>query len=309
MFEESRIYVLEGDRASSENRRIICLGLDDATRKSIAAMFSDSLEAQILGNSDNPNDIIPYDPEYNITPDQPECMRIDGFSLPDDMNHAIDHCATLANYQLRKNAIPSIRAFFVCEQHCGTKRVAFQRFRSQQYLSPAGFHIFFSPETLQQENSTKWYRGRGHAGLTISPIVDCYIDDRGLILKSSFYANQIFDLSNYVMEASKEEISKFVASSLFYTDNRDAIINNMGMRERKKIASISKKRILEEHPISEIEGIAHQFNFPLGISADGRIILPSNRKKRNELLAFLDEDIYRGSFSDEVYLSNSKRKR
>lgn len=40
---------------------------------------------------------------------------------------------------------------------------------------------------------------------------------------------------------------------------------------------------------------------------DGHIVLPKDKKKCKKMLAFLNEDIFEGKFSGNVFRSNSKR--
>lgn len=309
MFEKSSIYVMEGSRVNCQSRAITRLCVDEQTRKLVCSMFDQSTKIQIIGNDGAPYDVVPYDPDYTITPDQDECMCIDDFVIPSDIETAIKEVGTLEPYRLKRDVIPSIRAVFVCDTSGTAPQIAFQRFRSQQYLSPFGFHLFFGSDTAHQRNATGWNGGKGEPGITISSVVDCFIDGDGLKFKSSFYANQIFDLSQHLMAASDEQVQDFMGHSSFQVEDLDGVSKGMGVRDRKKIASIMRKNILTEHNVDEIKGVADQFSFPLNITPEGKIEMPSESRKRRELLAFLDEDIYRGSFSDEVYLSNSKRAR
>lgn len=309
MFERSPIYVLEGERTSGANRNISTLSIDEPTRISLAEMFSALVERQIVGSEDDPFLKRDYSPGYTIQPDEPEYMCINDFAIPDDIADSMGRAATLPTFRLDPDSLPNIRALFVYEHNDGSPRFAFQRFRTHQFLSPQGFHLFFNGNVLRQRSRTEWSNGRGKAGITISPIVDCYIDDEGLKLKSSFFANQIFDLSEFNLEATDDEIQEFLSSNVLDMEDTEAIKSAMGIRERKKVASIRQKRVLEEHPVQYIKQVADQIEFALEITSDGNIYFPTDNKKRRELLAFLDEDIYRGSFSDEVYLSNSKTTR
>lgn len=309
MFEKSPIFVLEGIRGNRENCKVSTLDIDENTRESITKMFDSSVHQQIIGKRDEPYDEIPYDPACTLQPDELEYMCIPSFELPLCITEAIPKRATLPQYELEADAVPEIRAFFVCHPSPSGDKLAFQRFRSQQYLSPAGFHLFFSHKTLRQQNASEWNRGKGRAGISISSIVDCFVDEHGLKLKSSFFPNQIFDLSTYALEATEEQVKEFIDHDIFDSTDPKLSIESIKTRERKKIASITEKRILVEHSIEEIAGVARQFDYDLPLTQDGKILMPSDSKRRKELLAFLDEDIYRGSFSEEIYYSNSKRKR
>jgi len=39
-----------------------------------------------------------------------------------------------------------------------------------------------------------------------------------------------------------------------------------------------------------------------------KLIIPTDKKKLKEILGFLDEEVYKGAFTEETYITNSKRK-
>ena len=308
MFDNSLIYVIEGARNQSDDRRISYLNIGEEKRNSLVSLFDRTRREQITGFEDSLNTIHPYSPGYSIHPEDQECMCIYNFAVPEDIIFAVDNISALEHFRLEAGTIPNIRAFFTCDQDDKIKNFAFQRFRSHQYLSPAGFHLFYSKKTLREHNVTGWSKGGGKAGITIAPVVDCYIDGEGLKFKNSFFANQIFDLADYSKEANDENVRSFLRNEKLHLDDLQQIIDDLGIRERKKIGSILDKGTLTEHSVEYIAEVAKQIDYKIDISGD-KIIIPTDRRKRRELWAFLDEDIYRGSFSEEVYLSNSKRPR
>ena len=41
---------------------------------------------------------------------------------------------------------------------------------------------------------------------------------------------------------------------------------------------------------------------------NGQLMIPADKKKLKEILGFLDDEVYKGAFSEETYITNSKRK-
>ena len=72
------------------------------------------------------------------------------------------------------------------------------------------------------------------------------------------------------------------------------------------------KRItdMEYSPIRKLSGfvdIAQKNGVNISI-LDGHIVLPVDKKERHIVLGFLDEEVYKGAFSETVFQTNSKRK-
>ena len=121
-----------------------------------------------------------------------------------------------------------------------------------------------------------------------------------------YFAKQVLDLTEYYVEASKPELEDFVASPIIEVEDPDYIINSSNTWEKRKIASIRNARIIEEHPLIEMLGLAQSIDYNLPV-ANGKLLIPADKKLRKQLLAFLDEDVYRGMFTDSIYQTNSKR--
>ena len=85
------------------------------------------------------------------------------------------------------------------------------------------------------------------------------------------------------------------------------MINNSNQWLRKKIASINDSKVLEDFSVDIIKGYA--ISIGIDIDTEGeKIIIPENREEQKALLSFLDEEAYKGPFSKETFLTNSKRK-
>lgn len=123
---------------------------------------------------------------------------------------------------------------------------------------------------------------------------------------SSYYAKQIFDLTDYYKEATNPEIVTFLSLPILRVNSQAVTADVMNTWERRKIASIMSQKILEEHPIEELQGAAEELDYELP-TEDGKLIMPDDRKGRRELLSFLDEDVYRGMLTGSVYETNSKK--
>jgi hypothetical protein len=76
---------------------------------------------------------------------------------------------------------------------------------------------------------------------------------------------------------------------------------------RRKIALINDSGVLDNYSPDNIQSLAS--NEGITISVDNnKIVLPMERELLKGILGFLDEEAYRGPFSQETFLANSKRK-
>jgi hypothetical protein len=76
---------------------------------------------------------------------------------------------------------------------------------------------------------------------------------------------------------------------------------------RRKIASINDSGVLKTHTAVKIKKLAQNCGLNLEVE-NKRIIIPTDKKKLKEILGFLDEEVYKGAFSEVTYITNSKRK-
>ena len=76
---------------------------------------------------------------------------------------------------------------------------------------------------------------------------------------------------------------------------------------RRKIAVINDSGVLQNTTIGKIKKLARQSGLDI-TTAKGKLEIPADKKKLKEILGFLDNEVYKGSFSKETYTTNSKRK-
>ena len=182
----------------------------------------------------------------------------------------------------------------ICE---GRMVIAFQKFKKEQYISVKGINLFFDRDTFVQEK---------RFGITISDEVDCIYEDGRLLFKSFFMARQIFSLMKYYREATQGEVERFTQMKELSLDSAEMFIGQADSRVRKKVASIMDSGVLERFSARDIQKIGRQAGIDVAIR-DKKIVIPAEKKKMKIILGFLDEEVYKGSFSNITYITNSKR--
>ena len=65
--------------------------------------------------------------------------------------------------------------------------------------------------------------------------------------------------------------------------------------------------ILRDYRPTKIKKIAQETGIELSLR-DMKIVVPTDKNKRRLVLGFLDEEVYKGAFSQTIYQTNSKRK-
>ena len=290
MFENMSIFVL----LNEENQRnVYKLSVDRMGQEDINNIFEESIIAQRKKYS-----IIDFDPSYKA--DDDEMMQISDFALDDKIINAIQKPNSVELFVPKDMEINDIIAVFTGTIINDKTVVAFQRFRKEQYISAGKLLLFFDKQTFVKENKF---------GIGISDKIDCFFDGNNLIFPSFYFARQIFDLTNYFKEATNEDIQNFINNDIFsFNEDSLEILQDAPSWARKKISSIEQSKVLEKFSAKRICEIAIEHS---GINIDSdsnKILLPSDKNELKILLSFLDEEAWRGPFTNNKYISNSKRK-
>ena len=292
MFENSSVMVLLNDG----NEISVCLlEVDRATQSDICATFAD-VALPLLSEKQ----VVHFDGSYK--PNDDEVLSICDFHLPEIITDAVRNPLGLQTLAYNKDAEPDIRAVFVGERteshNSEMFTVAFQRFRKEQYLSTKKFSLFYDKDIFIRE--VRW-------GIGITDNVDCVFIQSELRFSSYFYARQIFDLSEYYRSATDAEVQSFSALELLNIADKEQFQLMADTWIRRKIASINDSGVLKTHTAVKIKKLAQNCGLNLEVE-NKRIIIPTDKKKLKEILGFLDEEVYKGAFSEVTYITNSKRK-
>lgn len=292
MFENSSVLVICADG----NDTIMRIEIDADTQTSICRTFAEAVQSLTAEKGK-----VEFDGRYK--PDQDEILFISNFQLKDEIKDAVRNPIGITAYKKTNGEYPPIKAVFVGEilDDGDTEKfsVAFQRFRKEQYISTANFNLFWSNNTFRHEKSY---------GISISDSIDCfYAPDEELQFTSFYYARQVFDLSGYYRSATTQEVASFTSNeSLSFESAQDfeAMANSS---IRRKIAAINDSEVLKKYKAIEIKRLAQKAGVSITVK-NSQIVIPNDKEQIKLILGFLDEEAYRGPFSQVTYLANSKRK-
>ena len=232
-------------------------------------------------------------------PEDDEVLKISDFEL--SFNVDFDNPANIE--QLNEDDISNIQCFIFNYK----EYIAFQLFDKGKIIqnSDKFLRLIYSPDTFSKFNEK---------GITISNVIDIlYINDEKLLLFKSFHkASRIIDLSAYYREATDKEIKEFINAEVFTLASDESKILNLfdNIRMRKKLFLIVKNKMLGIIKPNLQEIISYANSLDIAIETDrGKIVFPDDKNKINDLLDFLNEDLYKSFLTGNLYEVNSKRKK
>jgi len=291
MFENCSIMII---KAGTKPEEIYRLEVDATTQAAICKTFS-TAQGDLSANKIR----VVFDGSYK--PNNDEFLAIERFQLPDSIMDAIRDPLGVSAYQKEGDVFPEIKAIFIGERiETGETEkfyVAFQRFRKEQYISAKWYNLFFDSNTFFQEK---------RFGISISDSIDCYYTDGELQFTSFYFARQVFDLSDYYRSATDNEVAAFTVNDKLAFEDTEAFSGTANTWLRRKIAMINDSKVLANYLATEIKSRAEVVGVDIDMR-EGKIVIPNDKEKVKVILSFLDEEAYKGPFSQNTYLANSKR--
>lgn len=182
-------------------------------------------------------------------------------------------------------------------------KIAFQCFDNRKIIRPERPYLIYSGNTFSKiENK----------GFTVSDKVDAVLlkNEQKLLFESYHNARRIFELNSYYREATNEEIQAFCNENIFklQTNIETELFNT---RIRKKIYLINKNKLLQTVTQKFDVVFDHAQKFNLGCFFDNenkKIIFPAEKKDIENLINFLNDDLFQSPISDCIYQTNSKKR-
>lgn len=292
MFNNCSVMII---KAGTKPEEIYRINSDADTQKAICEAFSAAREELVFDKTR-----VEFDGSYR--PHNDEFLAIEQFQLPDTILDAIRDPLGVAPYQKESDEFPEIKAIFVGERSeaNGAEKfnIGFQRFRKEQYISKKWYNLFFDADTFFQEK---------RFGISISDSIDCYYTEGELQFTSFYFARQVFDLSSYYRSATDNEVVEFSASRKLSFEDADAFKSMANTWIRRKIAMINDSKVLSNYSAEEIKSLAATTGIEIETQEE-RILIPNDKEKVKVILGFLDEEAYKGPFSQITFLANSKRR-
>lgn len=291
----NEIFVLAQKKKEYE---VLKLKLDNSSKRHLVDMFNNSIAV-----FDEKTDKIQFQLGYTLEED--ELFIINGYNLCDKIKIAIDAPDLIDNFRPEgtngfTESGKEVKAIFIASKNDEKYLVAFQKFEKRQIVKKAHDVIFWDQDTFKEMTQF---------AITLGSTVSCYFDGDDLAFFEYKDANRVFDLSEYYRIATQEDVENFKNSSQFADvndENFEKITTSSTIR--KRIAKIMDSGILDIYSASQLKDKATDLSVELVLSADGeKIILPTETKKLKNVLAFLNEQVFKGNLTGTKYYTNSTR--
>jgi hypothetical protein len=176
-------------------------------------------------------------------------------------------------------------------------QILVQKFRTSQYLQRKGLTLTFNNNTFGKLSEK---------GFSLDERLGAVIRGDVVMFVSFHVLRSFLTVQEHFSEATAPEVDSFANNLSFHVENRAIFDGNMDERCRKLIRGIRKSGVLDNHNATEIITRAATVGLTLN-QQGGRIVLPSVKRELKTVLSFLEESVYKGVFSDETYMTNSKR--
>lgn len=265
--------------------------LDADTQKDLGILF-DKQEQQFLDGRDEE---FPFTGDWKT--DDNQLLTITDEELAEPMVKTLHENVTVfEELDIINTNKAGIKAIFT-HSSIQENRILIQQFKSSQYLGQGVMDV-----VLHNKRFTRL----SQPGFTLASKLVVVLDGNVFKFQSFQNLRMIFKIQHHFQEATEREVREFADHPLLYIDNHSEFQGSMTERTRKLIKSIVKSQVLEKYRAKEIIQRAQS----IGLKLEGnknRIVIPNNKSEMKTVLSFLDNSVFKGSFSEEIYETNSKR--
>ncbi len=234
-------------------------------------------------------------------PDDNEVLTIEGIDEASILVSAINANASSFNdLQVSNFSNEPIKAIFTGIKSGNITKVLLQKFSSRQALSLSQLPI------IKMQTGNTFVKTTDDI-FTIDNRLVAIIENTKTKFKSFHNLRMVFDLSDFYIEATNEDIEAFFQHDSLEVNDADLLIEQADTTTRKMVHSIIRTDVLGNYTVDEISAASTDFpGIEININ-NGKLVLPDNKKELKDVLHFLLEDIYKGALSGSSYLTNSKR--
>lgn len=241
--------------------------------------------------------LIDFEPGCHLQ--EGECFQISDFVLDESILRACRQPIGVNRVDAKE--IPGLGIVSIIGYHENDeKEIYFQNFDSRRIIVPGKRGAVWATA----DSST--FEELPGPVLLLDAALAAIWRDGTLFFKSFHQARKIFDLSNYFKVATDEQVVQFASNTLFAPGDSKAVLQSCSEWHRKKIALILSSEGFKLLSPDDLLAAASSCEYELPMKGD-QIELPTDRKALRLLLQFLDEDIYRGPFSQNQFVSSGKR--
>ena len=242
-----------------------------------------------------------FDPGYKPGKHQLFCLH--EYELPDwlaeEDSASIKDFDPIGNNETDMKLIKGIATFV--ESDTDEEFILFQRFMPAQVIRT-------SLSAIWDQDTFKKMDGPGFMLANYLSAV-YYRSERKLLFHSFYNVNIFLPLFEYFRPASEEEIREVLNHERIAAENPAALATNANQWFRKQFAILKRSGILDKFTPLDIRWCSKECDISIQLSENNeRIVFPSDKPAAKKLLQFLNEGIFRGPITGDLYETNSKKK-
>ena len=289
-----------------ENFQLAAIFKDGTQRRLLRIPMHQLLQATLAETWENQHanfvvGLQEIDFDIGYRPEGQECFALTDYALPtwlaDEDSETVPDLDAINDNEEALGLITGIVAF--ARNDLGEELVLFQNFTRSRVIQP-GYFLFLRRDT---------YESAERPGLTLDRALSAiYLPtDNKLLFRSFRTANTFLPLSDYYQEASEEEIREVLAHERIAPEDVNAVAIDSNQWFRKRFAMLRDSRLLDVFTAEEIRAQSNGYDVAIRIEGD-RIVFPADRREARRLLQFLNEELFRGAITHELYETNSKKR-
>jgi hypothetical protein len=265
--------------------------LQASVQAEIEQLF-EAQEAAFLAGKDNDQ---PFDGKW--TPDGNDLLVIDDAPLLQPFNDTLQiGPAAYDRLDVTNYDDAGIKALFM-RSGDDQSRILIQRFQTSQYLAKGRY-------TLRSHNNQ--FAKLTEHGFSLDGKLTAIIE--GTLVKFVSFANlrKIMTIQEHFVAATEAEVRTFAAHGHFHVENAALFNSAMDERSRKLIKGVLTSGVLTLNDVATIRTRAADIGLDIA-EQNGRLVLPGDKRRLKVILNFLEEGVFKGSFSNSLFETNSKR--
>ena len=153
------------------------------------------------------------------------------------------------------------------------------------------------------------YQSTNQPGLTLdTKLSAAYRKRDGKLLFGNFRTvNTFLPLEELYRESSEAEILEILAHDRLYSVDAHGLAGESTQWSRKRFAMLRDSGVLDDYTAQEILSRSSGHDVEIELHGD-RIVVPREKKAAKKLLQFLNEELYRGPITSNLYETNSKKR-
>lgn len=254
---------------------------------------------------------LPIDDFYPGSTNSCEFISRIEFDDPDGMTKAVESPAEVAICNPDEDLRNLVGVFGQVTD--GSGEIAIQLIESRRILLPNSGWVIFKKicsgevggvvKTALSPVSSGTFVESDELGLQLDGKLVAVYDGKYLYFKSYYQANRIFDLSDYLMDATDETIREFLSLGCIDDGgNPQGIIENLSQSQRRRVARVMALGFVKKYSAFEIVNRAKKAkgNIPIELSSNGKIKIPERANDRATLFQFLANGIMSSYLDDDT---------